>query len=487
MIFRIPVWLFILAGLQACIQQESDIFKQITALQEQGDFSRAENLIKTHLEENRGLDSLIAQKLRFEIERGDRVRYDYRLTEDKLYDQIRSRLHDVSVEEFTEWQRQGWFDRLMIDGEKRFVNPSMSNLLFRHPEIKERLKENNSYSNLARVIDDHIKRLTKLSVDSPDPVVFPRKCMVKQTISVSTGKIPTGEIVRCWLPYPSIFDTQGEVRYIKSNQKPAWIASPGSPIRSVYFETKMPEDQPLQFAIEYAYTAYAFYQPIDPERILPFNGDEEIYQIYTKEEYPHEIFSEEMRRLSSELIGDEQNPYKKGKRIYDWIADNIRYSYAREYSTLRNISAYCLENRYGDCGQEAILFITLCRIAGIPARWQSGFMTFPGDVGMHDWAEIYIKPYGWLPVDPYMGIFFTSVTEDLDPHTRRELRDFYYGNIDHFRLVANKGHNQILYPAKKDFRSETVDFQRGEVEWAGRNLYFDKWGWSVNVTEIGEE
>ena len=35
----------------------------------------------------------------------------------------------------------------------------------------------------------------------------------------------------------------------------------------------------------------------------------------------------------------------------------------------------------GDCGVFALLFITLCRIAGIPARWQSGLAVRPGRVG----------------------------------------------------------------------------------------------------------
>ena len=38
-----------------------------------------------------------------------------------------------------------------------------------------------------------------------------------------------------------------------------------------------------------------------------------------------------------------------------------------------------------------------------------------------------------------------------------------------------------LYPAKRFPRSETVDFQRGEVEWKGGNLYFDKWSWNIKV------
>ena len=480
----IPV---LIIGLQACSVTEGNILEEIKDLQERGMFSEAENRIKSYIQKHRESDASTIKQLQFEIERGNRIRYDYRLTEKKLYEQLIARFDTVSSEEFAEWQRMGWFDTLLIDGEKRFVGPSVSNLLFRHPDLKKRLKRYDPYSNMARVIDTHVKRLIELAAATPDPVLFPRTCQVRQTLTIASGNVPPGEMVRCWLPYPSIFETQGNVRYKTSGHRPVWTAAPGSPIRSIYFEAPMPPEGDLKFAVEYEYTAYAFYRRIDPENIIPFDETDQIYQVYTRQEYPHEVFSSEMLQLSREIAGEEQNLYLKGKRIYDWIADNIRYSYAREYSTLHNISAYCLDNKYGDCGQEAILFITLCRIAGIPARWQSGFMTFPGDEGMHDWAEIYLKPYGWLPVDPYMGIYFTSVTEDLDPATRSRLRDFYFGNIDHFRLVANKGHNQSLYPVKNHFRSETVDFQRGEVEWSGENLYFNKWDWSVTLSDISSD
>ena len=53
----------------------------------------------------------------------------------------------------------------------------------------------------------------------------------------------------------------------------------------------------------------------------------------------------------------------------------------RDYACIDHLAEYCALNLKGDCGVQALLFITLCRIAGIPAKWQSGIDAKPGDVG----------------------------------------------------------------------------------------------------------
>ena len=45
----------------------------------------------------------------------------------------------------------------------------------------------------------------------------------------------------------------------------------------------------------------------------------------------------------------------------------------------------------------------------------------------------------------------------------------------------NNDFGQPLIPPKRYPRSETVDFQRGEVEWDGGNLYFDQWDYDLRV------
>ena len=48
------------------------------------------------------------------------------------------------------------------------------------------------------------------------------------------------------------------------------------------------------------------------------------------------------------------------------------------------------------------------------------------------------------------------------------------------RLIFNDDISQTFDPPKTHVRSETVDSQRGEVEWQGGNLYFDQWTWHMD-------
>jgi hypothetical protein len=200
---------------------------------------------------------------------------------------------------------------------------------------------------------------------------------------------------------------------------------------------------------------------------------------FLEEEPPHVAFAPELRDLVEKIAPGETDAAVVARRLYDWISENLLYSYAHEYSVTRNLSFATFERAYGDCGELAMLYITLCRLAGIPARWQSGWWNPPGKRNMHDWAEIYLDPLGWVPVDPYMGVWAFRYADPLSEEDRDLVRDFYFGNMDHFRLYVNGAHMQPLDPPKRHFRSEPLDFQRGEAEWEGGNIYYDGFDYSL--------
>ena len=146
---------------------------------------------------------------------------------------------------------------------------------------------------------------------------------------------------------------------------------------------------------------------------------------------------------------------------------------------LPSLSEYGFNRRRGDCGVQGTVFVTMCRIAGIPARWQSGWETKPSNWSMHDWSEIYLAPWGWIPADASYGV----QRESTDP----KIRDFYLGHIDSYRMIVNLDYGRQLEPPKESLRSEPADFQRGEVEIDGKNLYFNNWDYNIRVWCDGKE
>jgi hypothetical protein len=68
--------------------------------------------------------------------------------------------------------------------------------------------------------------------------------------------------------------------------------------------------------------------------------------------------------------------------------------------------------------------------------------------------------------------------QDSDQH---EVKYFYTSGIDAYRMIVNDDISTEFFPQKIFPRSETVDFQRGEVEWRGGNLYFNQWDYNMTV------
>ena len=121
-------------------------------------------------------------------------------------------------------------------------------------------------------------------------------------------------------------------------------------------------------------------------------------------------------------------------------------------------------------------YISLMRSLGVPARWESGWMLHPGETNLHDWAEVYFEGIGWVPVDTSFGRYRGADDE--------EIVNFYSHGIDAHRFASNTGVCGELYPAKKYVRSETVDFQVGEVETGKANLFYPAWDSDLEIISI---
>lgn len=483
------VLVIFLAGVAGAAADEK-IMSEAFQLRERGEFDKATRLLSDYLEQSSAtLDTADLRSVQFEIERMRRIRADYKLTRDKALEGIRKRIPDFTEEEFDRYEREGRFDVMVIDGQKFYMNSTPANLLKRDTALHAR-QPNRKPDGTYRKLYAHMLRVKEAARRTRDPHVLPQDFAVTYTLTVKPGAVPAGKTVRCWLPYVRSFPFQTEAYVLQTDPPEHDIAPPEADHRTIYLEKVAGDNQPVRFMVSYVYRCRARAFDLDPARVQPYRKDEPLYRHYTASRKPHlDLDNPLLRELNKEIVGNETNPLVAARRIHDWMTKNMIYQFAREYSTLDNISHYTASRRAGDCGQHAMFFIAMCRLNGIPARWQSGWESFEArGNNMHDWSEIYVEPWGWIPVDTDMSInTLRDSAGDLDTTQAQELADWLFGNMDHFRLATNADWGAPLYPPKNAFRSETVDFQRGEVEYDDVNLYFDQWSWDMEIEPLSPQ
>ena len=281
---------------------------------------------------------------------------------------------------------------------------------------------------------------------------------------------------RAWIPYPrAIAGQQEDIRFVSSEPKAHRLAPESTMQRTAFVEKAAKAGQPTKFSVTYEITVYAQYHAVDADKVVPASNTKELAP-FVAERPPHIVFSQDMRLFSRQIVGDEKNPWRIAQKLYAAV-DQVPWAGAREYSTIGNIGDYALHAGHADCGQQTLLLMTLLRLNGIPARWQSGMIYSDGEYNnLHDWGWLYIAPYGWLPMDVTFG--------HLDS-ADQAVANFYLGGLDAYRIAFNDDYSAEFVPAKKFFRSEPVDLQRGEAEWDGGNLYFDQWdydfAWAIRA------
>jgi transglutaminase-like putative cysteine protease len=476
----LAIWLLALA--QALAQPPA--LSQANQLEGQGHFREAAAVLEKELH-SLELSNGDRQRLTWELDRLDRIKQDFSLTRDPLYSGLKKSVRGLTPEEYDRWIKECRFETRLIDGELRFMTASVGNLFFRYPELNSRRIPPPQTRDLQARHWEVCDAIKRVALQQHQPYVLPKRFATRMTLKVQADTVPAGETVRGWIPVPRLYPHQREFRIISADPALKRLDTEQSRIRSAYLEAIARPGKPIQFSLDYEYTSYGIWFDVAPEKVRAITPDDALKEFTA--EGPHVEFTPQIRELSQQIAGTETNPFRQARKFYDWISEHIQYSYALEYSTVRNLSSECLQKNHGDCGQEALLFITLCRLNGIPARWQSGWNIFPGDKSIHDWSEIYLPPYGWIPVDPYMGIYARQLATSLTTEQRNEIRDFYFGGLDPYRLTANSDHNQELTPPKRSFRSDNVDFQRGELEWGNHNIYFDRFSYQLTTKELNLE
>jgi transglutaminase-like putative cysteine protease len=461
-------------GVSAQAAPEQPSPGQVSDMVEAGDFKAAEAAIAVALGQP-GLSSDEQRAYAFQRERMRRILLDFTLDQDEVEARVRKQIPDLTDAEFAKWNAAGLFEHQVIDGRTLYFNRSPSNLFRLSEEAVARRDP-----KLSPISDGPMESLNARQRAIRDAAlaghrssVLPLRLRMTQKLTVDADAVPAGETVRAWIPYPQALPGhQEDIRFVASVPAAHEIAAESAPQRTVYLEKPAKAGVETEFSVTYELTIFGQYHAIDPDKVVAAEITPELAP-FVAERAPHVLFTDAMRAFSRKVVGDETNPYRIVQKLFAAV-DRIPWAGAREYSTIGNISDYALHAGHADCGQQTLLLITLLRMNGIPARWQSGMVFSDGDYSnIHDWGQVYLAPYGWVPMDVTTGRLAADKGNGDDP----SMEWFYLGGLDNWRIAFNQDWGQPFQPPKKHFRSDNVDSQRGEAEWDGGNLYFNQTGY----------
>ena len=265
-----------------------------------------------------------------------------------------------------------------------------------------------------------------------------------------------GETVRAWLPVAAACRQQSQVEILDMTPEGA-IAPASASARTASWVSSTDRT----FSVTYRYQIDAAYRdiyggalPAHPCMDAPLPED-------ISEDRPHIAFTPYLQQLTAGVVDGLEDPLDRTRAIYDYLTQHIDYRYQPPYLLLGSIADDCAHSLRGDCGVMALTFITMCRIAGVPARWQSGLYVAPDSVGSHDWAEFYTPQTGWLNAD----VSFGSSARRMGEEWRRR---HYFGNLDPWRMVANCRFQAGFEPVFDGMREDPYDNQMGEASVDGR-------------------
>lgn len=444
-----------------CVELPEDILK----MKWYGDYEGAKGLIDLWL--TRDIPEQQKAKLRLERHILSILPREYTINYEDALAQVQEVIHNFTKEEFAQLKDQGKIDWMYVNGEVRYFRRFLSTLLKVNPDLKQR----------AQIKDEQKNEIDQLEEDALHKVIEEIKNSHKVTyhfniraaVKIKEESFQPG-FIRVHLPLPIPCQQISNIRIINTSSALHTIAAQDAKQRTICFETNLEKN--AEFFVEYEYDNTVTYLETKESEVTYFDINEFTQDL--GEQLPHIRFTPYLKALTNEIIQDCKNPLAKARKIYDYVTRQIEYSFMREYITIENITEYAALGKKGDCGVQALLFITLCRIAGIPARWQSGLYATPYTAGSHDWAQFYIAPYGWLFADCSFG---GSAYRKKD----EERRSFYFGNLDPFRMVANREFQQEFIPAKSYLRADPYDNQRGEIEYQDRGLRYDEFESNIRV------
>jgi len=224
-------------------------YDEINVLINRGEYSTAAKKIDS-LISAADLSGEEIYSLQFQKDKMERIKKDFRRTEEYIIKAISKYYPSVNKVLLKQWEDNSSLEMKIIEGEKKYFNNAVPNLFRVNKAAKQRKIEVDGAAEdkLKTFLADHIPQSVELSLKSGSNLSNPKRIKINYTLSVDSGVVPKGEIIRVWLPYPrNEYERQSDIKLLNVNCE-NYLISPDSYFhKSLYIEKPAEGDKPTEF------------------------------------------------------------------------------------------------------------------------------------------------------------------------------------------------------------------------------------------------
>lgn len=443
----------------------------VQRIKERGNLEEAETYLQHLLETGECLPEE-RRRFRAELEILRRLPAEYPYTRAEALELVRRYVPNFSEADFDSLLMNGKIFWRYLDGEARFFGRFFDSLcktdsFFAEAAEKRGHRIPGSDRRLLEESAEKMRAQGELSV----------RITVRAELELEGAVFREGALVRAYLPLPRVTEEQSDIT-LEEMSAGGQLGAESAAQRVVFWEERLGENHPFLLSYRFLHTecyrdVYGLAERMQAEGraekqsengTTKYSAEKRAESGYDSALFPPSAY---LRNLAAALTAGVTEPLVKAKCFYDFITKKVRYSFMPSYFCLDRMAERCAVDRVGDCGIQALLFLSLCEAVGIPARWESGLKTEPKFIGAHDWVRFYTPSFGWRAADLSYG---GSAWKRGDERLHR----FYFGNVDPWRMAANA---RILgetgFP-EPEFRADPYDNQVGEMALDGRGLRYEE-------------
>ncbi|MHC4532447.1 MAG: transglutaminase-like domain-containing protein, partial [Planctomycetota bacterium] len=183
-------------------------------------------------------------------------------------------------------------------------------------------------------------------------------------------------------------------------------------------------------------------------------GDSGLKDFLKHEKYIEKDRSE-IQQIAESIDGHTQIDIVK--KIYNYVIDNMEYTTHNDQDWG---AVKALQRKKGDCTEYSDLFVALCRAKNIPAMFVAGYTVRFGDISpKHNWVEVFLQDYGWIPFDPSWGDIENFILRDRAFSRMRPVY-MYLNHIRNDEVINNYHFAGYRYWGDRARVTDSIEFKR---------------------------